>query len=79
MQLLLQRRMGEKDKQAGMFFDRNHLRSCLETRNLLRWRPNCVLASRRGQKLRHVNPKVPNSLLVCYFYYELYAKVILHP
>ncbi|VFN00795.1 MAG: hypothetical protein BECKG1743D_GA0114223_102252 [Candidatus Kentron sp. G] len=30
------------------------LRSCLETRNLLRWRPNCVLASRRGQKLRRV-------------------------
>ncbi|VFM97642.1 MAG: hypothetical protein BECKG1743F_GA0114225_102571, partial [Candidatus Kentron sp. G] len=31
-----------------------NLRSCLETRNLLRWRPNCVLASRRGQKLRRV-------------------------
>ncbi|VFN06472.1 MAG: hypothetical protein BECKG1743E_GA0114224_110212, partial [Candidatus Kentron sp. G] len=26
--------MGEKDKQAGMFFDRNHLRSCLEIRVL---------------------------------------------
>ncbi|VFN06536.1 MAG: hypothetical protein BECKG1743F_GA0114225_112471, partial [Candidatus Kentron sp. G] len=30
------------------------VRSCLETRNLPRWRPNCVLASRRGQKLRRV-------------------------
>ena len=38
----------------GKLFSVGCLRSCLETRNLLRWRPNCVLVSRRGQKLRRV-------------------------
>ncbi|VFN08138.1 MAG: hypothetical protein BECKG1743D_GA0114223_113063, partial [Candidatus Kentron sp. G] len=43
-------KLDDKDKQVGIFFDRNRLRSCLEIRIVARWRSNCGPARRDGGK-----------------------------
>ncbi|VFN07058.1 MAG: hypothetical protein BECKG1743D_GA0114223_109712 [Candidatus Kentron sp. G] len=44
--------MGEKDKQAGMFFDRNHLMSCMQKSSCT---PNIVKNSLKMLIYFHVN------------------------